>query len=49
MTDADYTDDLALLSVPAESLLHSVKQAVGGFGLNVNSNKTEYMCFKQKR
>ena len=52
MTDGDYTDDLVLLSnTPAqiESLLHSLEQAVEGIGLCVNTNKTEYMCFKQKR
>ena len=39
-------DDLMLLSnIPAqvESLLQ-----VGGIGLNMNVNKTEYMCFKEK-
>ena len=52
MTDADYTDDLALLanaSTKAESLLHSLEQAVGGIGVYINANKTEYMRFKQKR
>ena len=51
MTDADYADDLALLTntpAQAESLLHNLKQAAGGIGLRVNANKTEYMYFKQK-
>ena len=50
MTDADYVDDLALLaSIPAEakSQLHSLKQVAGGIGLYVNSDKSEFMRFKQ--
>ena len=51
MTDADYTDDLVLFaSAPAqaESLLHYFELTVGGTGLCMNSNKTEYIHFKQK-
>ena len=51
MTDADYRDDLALLTntLPqAGSLLHSLKQAAKSIGLSMNANRTEYMCFKQK-
>ena len=51
MTDADDPDNLALLAntlAQAESLQHSVKQAEGGIDLFVNTNKTEFMCFKQK-
>ena len=47
---ADYTDDLTLLPntlAQAESQLHSQEQAAGGIGLNMNTNKTEFMCFKQ--
>ena len=50
ITNTDYADDLALLantSATAESLLHSLKHAVGGIDHHVNANKTEYMCFKQ--
>ena len=46
MTDADYTDDLALLAnalAQVESQLCSLKQAVGGIGLYMNANKTEYI------
>ena len=50
MTDADYADDLALLtntSAQVKSLLHNLEQAAGSIGLNVNANKTEFMCFEQ--
>ena len=50
MTDADYTDDLALLTnAPAqvESQLHSLEQATGDCDLYVITNKTKFMCFKQ--
>ena len=50
MTDADYTDDLALLAnipVQDDSLLYSLEQAAGGIGLYMNTNKTEFMNFKQ--
>ena len=50
MTDADYSDDLALLTnTPAQdkSLLRSQEQAARGICLYVNTNKTEFMCFKQ--
>ena len=49
ITDADHADDQALLAnapTQTESLLHSLEQTTGGIGLNVNVNKTEYMCFK---
>ena len=52
MTDADYSDDLALLTnTPAqvESQLHSPEQAAGGISLYVNVDKTELMCFRQDR
>ena len=52
MTDADYAVDQALLTnTPAQpqSLLHSLKQAAGGIDLYVSTNKTEFMCFKQKK
>ena len=31
----------------AETLLHSLEQAVAGIGLHVNAHKTEFMCFNQ--
>ena len=51
MTDADYITDTVLLAntlVKAESLLHSLEQAVGGIILHVNANKAEFICFKQE-
>ena len=50
ITDADYTDDIALLAnTPnqAETLLHSLERAATGIGLHVNALKTEYMCYNQ--
>ena len=49
--DAEYADDIALLvntPAQAEYLLHSLEQAVASIGLNVNSHKTEYMCFNKR-
>ena len=51
ITDADYTDDVALLAntpAQAESLLHSLERAAAGIGLLVNADKMEYMCSNQK-
>ena len=51
-TDADYADDIALLAntlTQAESLLHSLEQRAGGICLHVNTDKTEFMCFNQKK
>ena len=51
ITDADYTDDIALLAnTPhqAKTLLHSLKWAAAGIGHHVNAHKTEYMCFNQR-
>ena len=50
ITDADYTDDIALLAnTPnqAETLLYSLERAAAGIGLHVNAHKTEYMCYNQ--
>ena len=50
ITDADYTDDIALLAnapAQAETLLHSLERAAVGIGLHVIARKTEYMCLKQ--
>ncbi len=48
-TDADYTNDLALLAntpSQAKSQLHNLEQAAGVIGFHVNANKTECICFK---
>ena len=45
------TDDIALLAnsfTQAESLLRSLERAAGGIGLQVNADKTEYICFNQR-
>ena len=50
MTDADYTDDLVLLTstpVQAKSQLHSLEQAERSISLYVNADKLEFICFKQ--
>ena len=44
ISDADYTDDIALLAntaTPVESLLRSLERAAGGVGLHMNADKTE--------
>ena len=51
ITDADYADDIALLydtSAQPESQLQSLERAVGGIGLHVDVDKTDYMCFNQR-
>ena len=51
ITDADYTDDIALLeNIPAqaETLLHSLEWAAAGIGFHVNTDKMEYMYFNQR-
>ena len=49
ITDADYADDLALLAnTHTETLLHSLERAAAGISLQVNADKTEYMCFNQR-
>ena len=50
ITDADYTDDRALLAnTPnqAETLLHSLERTAASIGLYVNAHTTEYMCYNQ--
>ena len=50
ITDADYTDDIAILAnTPnqAETRLHSLERSAGGIGLHVNAHKTEYTCYNQ--
>ena len=52
ITDADYADNIALLAntpAQAETQLHSLERAAAGIGLHVNADKTEYICFNQKR
>ena len=47
----DYADDIVLLAnapIQAETLLHSLQQAASGIDLQVNADKTEYMCFNQR-
>ena len=49
--DADYTDDQEdLKNTPAEAeyQLHSLEQAAWGFSLNMDVNKTEFICFNEK-
>ena len=41
MTVPDYVAQVKVLR-------QSLEQAAGSIGLNVNANKTEYMCFKLK-
>ena len=51
ITDADYTDDVALLAnthFVAETQQHSLERAAADIGFHVNSDKTEYMCFNQR-
>ena len=49
ITDADYTDDKAILAntLAQAKTLHSLEWATAGIGLHVNADKTEYMCFNQ--
>ena len=52
MKDGDYSDYQLLFAntpVKAEPPLHCLQQFARGIGLYVNSDKTELMCFKQKR
>ena len=47
--DSDYADILTFLAntlAQAECLLHNVKQVARGSGLYMNSDKTEYTCFR---
>ena len=51
ITDADYSDDIALLAnspVQIEFLLHNLERAAGGIGVHVNADKTEYMSFNER-
>ena len=51
ITDADYADNILLLAnitTQAEILLHNLERAFTGIGHHVNTDKTEYICFKQR-
>ena len=51
ISDADYTDDIALLAntpAQAETMLYSLEWAAAGIGLHVKTDKMEYMCFNQR-
>ena len=51
ITGADYADNIAILTntpTQAESLLHSLERIAGGIGIQMNTNKTEYMWFNQR-
>ena len=44
ITDADYADDIALLTnkpAQTETLLHGPERAIAGIGVHVNADKTE--------
>ena len=50
MTDADYADDLVFLpNTPDQTkpLLQNLEYAARIIGLYVNTDKKEFMCFKQ--
>ena len=50
ITDADYADDLAILSYNsynAKKLLHILEKSAAFLGLHVNAAKTEYMCYNR--
>ena len=51
ITDADYTNDIALLAnapTQAGTLLHSLEGATASIGLYVSAYKMEYICFNQR-
>ena len=51
ITDADFADDTTLMPnahTQAETLQHNLERADAGIGLQVNADKTEYMCFNQR-
>ena len=51
MKDADYADDLALLTnilAQAEFLQHSWEQAARGIDFYISANKIEFMGFKRE-
>ena len=47
ITDADYTDDIALLAntpAKAETLLKCLERAAASIGFHINAHKSGYMC-----
>ena len=51
ITERDYADNLMFLAnTPAQavSLLHCLEQTAGCMGLDVNTNKIGFMCFKKE-
>ena len=51
MIDADYSDDLGILSITVaqpEILLHGLNHASRGIVLDVNTNKTKLIRFKRR-
>ena len=52
MADANDANELVLPAIiqgQAESIFQRIEQPAGIIGLYLNANKTEYMCFKQKK
>ena len=52
MKDAENANDIALVAnTPAQAKyqLHSLGQTAEGIALYVAANKTEYICFKEKK
>ena len=50
VTDADYADDLAILSnylSEGTILLHQLEKAASEVGLNINTSKTKFLCYHQ--
>ena len=50
VTDADYADDLAILSKylsEATIQLHQLEKAASEVGLNINTSKTKFLCYHQ--
>ena len=52
MTDADYADDLAIISnhdKNDETMFHKIEKIAEKIGLKININKTEYMSINQDK
>ena len=50
--NTNYADDLALHTntrAQTKFLLHCIVETTGGIGLYMNSNKSDFMCFKQEK
>ena len=51
ITDVDYSDEITFLAntlAKDEALKHCRERAASSIGLDVNPNKTEYMCFNHR-